>query len=121
MSAARWNPVTNASHRQVTALATAIAERHAEHYGTVPRSYLALSVREVVRFCEDAGIWEPVDIACIVEAMISPSPALLPQADRDHALHVIGNDTASPEARARSVSLALRGTAPPPREPSGAR
>lgn len=115
------NPVTAASRHHAVALAREIAERFPGYYGAVPTAYLALRVRELLRFCEDNGIWEPADLAAIVRAVFTPAPAWLSETDRDHAILTIGNTEAAPEARARSVSQALTGTAPPPREPSGHR
>ena len=115
------NLVSNASRQQAVSLAREIAQRFPAYYGSVPSMYLALRVREVMRFCKDAGIWEPADIAIIVRAMFNPAPYCLSDNDRDYAIQVISNNQAAPEARARSVSQALTGTTPPPREPSGLR
>ena len=112
-------PETSASRHIVLALAKEVAARHPDHYGAVPPSHLALGIRELVRFCEDCGIWEPDDLSGIVRAMFAPAPACLAQADRDYALSVLSNRSAAPEARARSVVSALTGAAPPPREPIG--
>ena len=110
-----------ASRQQAVMLAQEIAQRFSAYYGVVPSTYLALGVRELMRFCEDANIWEPADIAVIIRAMFTPAPNCLSENDRNYAIRIISNTQAAPEARARSVSQALTGTAPPPRDPSGLR
>lgn len=112
-------PITAASRDLALALARDIAGRHPDHYGAVPPAYLALRVREIMRFCEHGGIWEPADIAMVVRAMFLPAPDCLAEEDRSYAVTLLSNSQATPEARARSLSMALTGAAPPPRDPAG--
>jgi hypothetical protein len=107
------HPVTIASRNQCIDLAKAIIAAHPGHYGKLTPYWLALQLREIIRFCEDANIWDPADLALIVQAMYRPTPAYIPAADRDHALAIIANSAAAPEARARMVALALTDTLPP--------
>lgn len=115
------NPVTATSKSQALSLAREIAARYPDYYGTVPLAYLALNIRELQRFCEDSNIWEPADLAMVVQAMFKPSPNCLSKNDCDYAIGIISNVRTAPEARARSVSQALTGVAPPSRKPSGHR
>lgn len=109
------HPVTKASLNQALALAKDVAGRHPGYYASVAPAYLALRIREMLRFCEDCGIWQPADLALIVPAMFSPAPEALPPADRDHALRTLMATATTPEARARTVALALGGKLPPAR------
>jgi hypothetical protein len=107
------HPVTKASLNHAYDLAKAVAASHPGYYGTVPLAYLALRIRETLRFCEDCGLWEPADLALIVQAMFRPAPELLPPVDRDYAIRTLMNTGTTPQARARTVALALGGTLPP--------
>jgi hypothetical protein len=107
------HPVTIASRNQALDLAKAVAAAHPGHYGPVPPAWLALRIRELLRFCEDSGIWQPTDLGVIIAAMFAPAPEWLPPLDRDHAIRTIMQTGTTPEARARTVALALGGTLPP--------
>jgi hypothetical protein len=107
------HPVTKASLHQALDLAKGIAADHPAYYGAVASAYLALRIREVLRFCEDCGIWEPADLALIIPVMFRPAPECLPPLDRDYAIRTLMNTGTTPEARARTVALALGGTLPP--------
>ena len=107
------HPVTAASRDQSLVLARAIAAAHPAYFGTVPAAWLALRIREIMRICEDSGIWEPADLTMIVHAMFRPAPECLPAIDRDYAIRILMNAGTTPQARARTVALALGGTLPP--------
>lgn len=107
------HPVTNASLQQALDLAKIVIAADPSYYGSVPETYVALRIREVLRFCEDCGIWDPADLALIVPAMFRPAPECLAALDRDYAIRTLMNKSAAPNARARTVALALTGTVPP--------
>lgn len=113
------HPATSVSRNQTFALAREIVAHYPDYYGNVPLYYLALHIREFLRFCEDSDIWEPKDLAMIIQAMFRPAPSCLNKIDRDYAIRIITNIETQSEARARSISHALTGNAPPPRELSG--
>jgi hypothetical protein len=107
------HPVTKASLSLAIDLAKAVAAGNPDYYATVAPAYLALRIREILRFCEECDIWEPADHSLIVLAMFRPAPECLPPVDRDYALRTLMNTGTTPEARARTVALALGGTLPP--------
>lgn len=119
MTKLRMHPVTIAGRDHALKLAGEIAGSYPAYYGSVPLPFLALRVRELVRFCEECQIWEPADHTMIVRAMFQPAPACLPEEARDHVLQVLANLDVTAEARARMVALALTEAAPGPRTPLG--
>jgi hypothetical protein len=107
------HPVTLASRNQALDLAKAIIAAAPDFYGKAPVDLVALQVRDWQRLCEDAGIWEPTDIALIVKALFRPAPDLLPKADLHDAIAIINRTAAAPGARARMVVLNLTGVSVP--------
>ena len=109
------HPVTIASRNLALDLARQITAAFPDFYAAVPPDYLALNIRDILRFCEDNDMWEPADQAMVVTAMFRPAPELLPLSEREYILRTLAQSGTTPAARARTIALALTATLPPAR------
>ncbi|MEJ6403041.1 hypothetical protein [Yoonia sp. 2307UL14-13] len=101
------DPLTAAARSQILTLADEIAEAFPAYWGRVPRTFLALKVREWARQIEDSNVWEPKHVKRIVRAVFSPAPELISQDEMDYVMSVLSHSGAGGEARSRTIWSAL--------------
>jgi hypothetical protein len=58
----KTDALTDLSRRNIVSLTLQITAAHEKRYASAPPAFVALQVREFVRFCEMNGIVEPDDL-----------------------------------------------------------